>query len=66
MRGAKKKDSREQSAEKSRKTGAELELEQVLPPSMQLSGRESQEQRSIGTSFAPLQTMMNDGKIGVE
>ena len=41
-------------------------MEQVLALSMQLSGRGSQEQRSIGTSFAPLQAMMNDGEIGVE
>ena len=43
-----------------------VRIEQVLAPSMQLSGRGSQEQRSIGTSFAPLQAMMNDGEIGVE
>ena len=39
-----------------------VRIEQVLAPSMQLSGRGSQEQRSIGASFAPLQAMTNDGK----
>ena len=39
-----------------------VRIEQVLAPSMQLSGGGSQEQRSIGASFTPLQVMTNDRK----